>query len=109
MNGGIVARFNAFDQSFSRLSNTDFNVYFQDNFRVNRQLTPNAGIRWELHTPYHDKFDGGDILDFTYPGGRRLYASQAFTQLVNNPIQAACCAGRASSRPTGMNGLSGLA
>ncbi len=92
LNGGIVARFNAFDQSFSRLRNTDFNYYFQDNFRVSRQLTLNLGVRWELHTPYHDKFDGGDILDFNYPGGRLLYADKAFTQLVNNPIQAACCA-----------------
>jgi len=90
-NGGVVARFSAFDQSLSTLRNTDYNFYFQDDFRVSPRLTLNLGARWELHTPFHDKYKGGNILDFGYPGGRLLYADSSFTQLVNNPIQAACC------------------
>jgi len=94
LSGGFVARFSAFDQSASTLRNTDYGFYFQDNFRVNKRLTLNLGLRWELHTPYHDVYNGGDILDFSYPGGRLLFADPSFTRLVNNPIQAACCASR---------------
>ncbi len=94
LNGGVVGRFSAFDQSVSTLRNTDYGFYFQDDFRVSQRLTLNLGLRWELHTPFHDKYDGGDILDFGYPGGRLLYADPSFTQLVNNPIQAACCVSR---------------
>ena len=94
LNGGVVARFSAFDQSISNLRNTDYGLYFQDDFRVNDRLTLNLGLRWELHTPFHDKYNGGDIFDFGYPGGRLLYADPSFTKLVNNPIQAACCVSR---------------
>lgn len=94
LNGGVVARFNAFDQSVSNLRNTDYGFYVQDDFRVSQRLTLNLGLRWELHTPFHDKYNGGNILDFGFPGGRLLYADPAFTQLLNNPIQAACCVSR---------------
>jgi hypothetical protein len=92
LSGSPTARFNAYDQSFSRLRNTDFNFFFENDLRVTPQLTLNIGLRWELHTPMHDKFGGGNIFDFGYPGGRLLYVDQDYTKLVNNPILAACCA-----------------
>jgi len=94
LSGGVVARFSAFDQSISNLRNTDYGIYFQDDLRATDRLTLNLGLRWELHTPFHDKYNGGDIFDFGYPGGRLLYADPSFTKLVNNPIQAACCVSR---------------
>ena len=92
LSGSPVGRFNAYDQSFSRLRNTDFMFFFQEDFRATPQLTLNMGLRWELHTPMHDKFAGGNIFDFGYPGGRLLYIDKSYTDLVNNPILAACCA-----------------
>ncbi len=92
LNGAPVARFSGFDQSSSRLRNTDFMFFFQDDFRIHPQLTLNLGLRWELHTPFHDKFNGGNIFDFGFPGGRVLYRDKSFTDLVNNPTFAACCA-----------------
>jgi len=92
LSGSPAARYSAFDQSLSRLRNTDIMPFFQDDFRVTSQLTLNMGLRWELHTPMHDKFRGGNIFDFKYPGGRLLYIDKNYADLVNNAILAACCA-----------------
>jgi hypothetical protein len=90
--GGTAFRFSAFDQSFSQLRNTDAMFFFQDDFRFSPRLTINLGLRWELHTPFHDKSNGGSVFDFNYPGGRVLYLDKAFAALGNNPIYFACCA-----------------
>lgn len=81
-----------FDQSFARLRNVDAGFYFQDDFRVTPQLTLNLGVRWEIHTPYKDKFGGGSIFDHSFPGGRQLYRDRKFAEQVNDPIGVACCA-----------------
>ncbi len=91
-NGSPPVRFTAFDQSFSRLRNSDWMPFFQDDFRVTPQLTLNLGLRWELHTPYHDKTGGGNIFDFGFAGGRRLFIDKTFVGVVQNSIFAACCA-----------------
>ena len=90
--GSTTAAFRAFDASASRLRNTDFMFYFQDDFRVTSQLTMNLGVRWELHTPFKDITNGGSMFDFGYPGGRVLYRDKSYVDLVNNPIMASCCA-----------------
>lgn len=84
--------FNAFPQTLSRLRNTDYMYFFQDDFRVTPQLTLNLGIRYEVHTPFHDVSNGGLVFDFNTPGGRRIYADSAFTSLVNNTTYFGCCA-----------------
>src|SRR5207245_4390858 len=32
-------------------------TYFQDDFKVNKKLTLNLGVRWDLETPRTEKFD----------------------------------------------------
>jgi hypothetical protein len=90
--GGTAVRFSAFDQSFSRLRNTDLMHFFQDDFRVRPQLTLNLGLRWEVHSPFHDKTRGGSVFDFNSPGGRVIYIDPTFAHLVNNDIYFGCCA-----------------
>lgn len=92
LNGAPAVRFSAFDQSFSQLRNTDYMFFFQDDFRVGSRLTLNLGVRWELHTPFRDRTNGGRIFDFSFAGGRRLYRDRAFTELLDNPIYYGCCA-----------------
>lgn len=92
LNGAPAARFTAFDSTYARLRNSDWMVFFQDDFRVHPQLTLNLGLRWEHHTPYRELSGGGRIFDFGFEGGRVLYRDRQFSQLFNNPILAACCA-----------------
>ncbi len=90
--GATTTQFRAFDASASRLRNTDYMLYYQHDIRATSRLTLNLGLRWELHTPFQDKTLGGSVFDFNTPGGRVFYRDKAYTQLVNNPILASCCA-----------------
>jgi hypothetical protein len=90
--GATATQFRAFDSASSRLRNTDYMLYYQHDIRATSRLTLNLGLRWELHTPFQDQTKGGSVFDFSTPGGRVLFRDQAYTQLVNNPILAACCA-----------------
>src|SRR5438034_10046380 len=67
--GSTTAAFRAFDSSASRLRNTDYMLYVQDDFRVTGQLTLNLGLRWESHTPFNDVPNGGSMFDFAEPRG----------------------------------------
>ncbi len=90
--GSTSTAFRAFDSAAARLRNTDYMVYYQHDIRATQRLTLNLGLRWELHSPFQDKTMGGSVFDFNAPGGRVLYRDKAYTELVNNPILAACCA-----------------
>jgi len=48
---------------FGRSRLQEFDLYFQDNFRVSRNLTLNLGVRWQGHpAPYSD---GGNFATFS--------------------------------------------
>jgi hypothetical protein len=84
--------FSAFDASYANDRNSDFALYFQDQYRVTPRLTADLGLRWEVQTPFHETSDGGRLFNFNYPGGQLLYANSSYTQLGNNPILFGCCA-----------------
>jgi hypothetical protein len=68
---------------------TDYAAYVQDNWKVNRRLTVNAGLRYEYWTPFRDKRNQASTLDLKAAGGPVVvYAgdgaitSQGFPQAV---------------------------
>ncbi len=80
-----------FDSGAGRFWNTDANLFIQDDIHLTPQLTINAGLRWEYRGPWYEESHGGKTFDYSYPGGRALYADKNFVQEVNNPIFASCC------------------
>ena len=45
---------------------TYFGAYAQDNWRVSRRLTVNAGLRWEPYLPEHDIFGRGSHFEMSW-------------------------------------------
>jgi hypothetical protein len=86
-----VPKFNDFPQTLSQLRNTDYMFFYQDDVRVTPQLTLNLGLRYELHMPFHDLNDGGSIINFSTPGGARIWANSAYAGLVSNSTYFGCC------------------
>ena len=48
---------------FGRSSLQEFDLYFQDNYRIRRNLTLNLGVRWEGHPA--PRSDGGNYATFS--------------------------------------------
>src|SRR5581483_5343400 len=51
-----------------QMRNNEYGLYFQDDFKVNRRLTLNLGIRWDLYAPAteeHDKLSNFDPSTLT--------------------------------------------
>ena len=55
--------------------------YAQDDFRVNRRLTLNYGLRWEYHKPFFDDTLQMANFDRAFPGGRVVVPNQASVAL----------------------------
>ncbi len=66
----LAGNFNGFTYAF----------FVQDDWRVNRRMTLNLGLRYELNTRYSDVQNRLTLFDTAYPGGRLLIAggSQAW-------------------------------
>lgn len=75
---------------------TDWNFFFQDDFRVSPRLTLNLGIRYEIPKSPHSVTNDGEVFDPATPGGGALWASKSYTALLAaNPaasIYYQCCA-----------------
>lgn len=95
----------------TRLANTSPDIdgitwhqgyYAQDDFRVNRKLTLNYGVRYEYHRPFWDQTLQLANFDRAFPGGRVIVPNQASLALTapgfrasigNTPIVTAADAG----------------
>ncbi len=60
---------------------TNWNFFFQDDFRVTPRLTLNLGLRYEIPPNYHTADNSGWTLDPTNGGGF-IWASQSFVQYI---------------------------
>jgi hypothetical protein len=58
---------------------TNWNFFFQDDFRATPRLTVNLGLRYEIPPNYHTSDNSGWTLDPTNGGGF-IWASSAFVQ-----------------------------
>ena len=81
------AALNQYPRFYTRQS--DFAGYAQDNWKVSRRLTVNAGLRYEYWTPFSDKRNQASTLNLNAAGGPVvIYAgsgpitSQGFPQAV---------------------------
>jgi hypothetical protein len=61
------AGLNQYPRFYTRQS--DFAGFVQDNWRVSRRLTINAGLRYEYWTPFTDKRSQATTLNLNAPGG----------------------------------------
>jgi hypothetical protein len=62
-----------------RMKTEMYGTYIQDDWKVNRRITLNLGLRYELDTPWHDPDNKGSIgLDLTQPIPEMVAAPPVF-------------------------------
>lgn len=77
----------------AHLQNRPWAVYFQDDWKVSKRVTVNAGLRYEYHQPFKENLLGGSRVDFEN-GGRLLVADPVVAQLANSPLVVCCTSPR---------------
>jgi hypothetical protein len=66
-----------------------FAGYIQDDWRVSRKLTLNAGLRYDLRPPLLDRSNQLANFDRNFPGGRIIVANEAAKALIPASVKAA--------------------
>jgi len=78
------------------LRGTDWDFFFQDDFRLTPRLTLNLGLRYEIPESFHTPTNDGSVLNEATPGGGLIWASRAFTTPLASAPSAStyyqCCA-----------------
>ncbi len=63
--------------------------FLQDEWKIRRDLTMTAGVRYEINTPFNDATNQLGNFDRNYPGGRLVVQGQSGLALVNPQWKAA--------------------
>ncbi len=66
-----------------------YGIYGQDDFRVNKKLTLNFGVRYEAHPMFNDKALTTSNFDRNFPGGRVVIANAEAAKLTAPAFRAA--------------------
>ncbi|MDE3178297.1 MAG: TonB-dependent receptor, partial [Acidobacteriota bacterium] len=70
---------------FYDVRSTDWNFFFEDDFRVTPRLTVNLGLRYEIPGALYSPTNDGSVLNLKTPGGGVIWASKSFVA----PLQSA--------------------
>jgi hypothetical protein len=99
---GKPSAFTQINTLYYNLLRNLYGLYFQDNFKVNRQLTLNLGVRWNPFVPFTDKPSNqfSQFNDAAYRAGVR---SQRFPNLPPGQLAAGDPGVPTSGVPTAWN------
>ena len=76
---------NQYNRGYFYFQQSEVGLYFHDNWRVNRRLTVDLGMRWDKWTPYQEKYDrlvNVDLRNFT---GKFQVVTPGSTQMTEIP------------------------
>jgi len=66
-------------------------MYIQDDWKANRKLTVNMGLRYEFRTPFTEQQNRTGTVDLSYPGGRDCTPNQQAVAQFNDPYLGGNC------------------